>query len=120
MISSKSTTVRLRHPLFRTTLFLHRVPKYLRFVYTDTATCARKWDALDQLDDEPNDGEHLLAAILANRSAMHVSYTEKGRRRGEWWKTADYELVSPQPDEATMRDRDRWRDWCQQQVKEPA
>jgi hypothetical protein len=121
-VAIRSISVRLRDPEidFDVRLCLSRAPTFLRFVYTEDLLGQRKWDALDQLEDEPNEGEKLIAGVLAHRGSMHVSYTEKGRRKGDWWATADYDVVTPQPDEATMRDRDRWREWCMQQPKDPA
>lgn len=114
MIDS-TNSVRLRHPQFRTTLFLGRTPRFLRF--TRTGEGDHLWDALDQLEDEPHEGERLIAGVLVHRGAMHVSYAEKGRRKGTWWRTAEYEIVSPQPEQETMLHRDRWREWCLQQPK---
>lgn len=109
-------TVRLRSALFRGSLHLARTPKFLRFTCSGLALCSRNWDALDQLDDEAQDGETLVAGVLAHRGSVHVDRTVKGRRVGEWWPTAEYEQVSPQPDQATMRDGAKWRQWCEQQV----
>lgn len=110
-----NTVVFLTHQLFRTALSLKRTPKYLRFACKGLASCSRNWDALDQLDDEPEAGEQLIAARLKDRGTMHLDRVVKGRRVGEWHDTATYEPVEPQPGQEVMRDREQWRAWCEQQ-----
>lgn len=91
------------------TLELKRAPKFLRFVWD---VKANKWDALDQLDDEPRPGETVFAARLADTGSLHVDGYRNGRRCGWWYATATYELVEPQPDPATLRDREAWQKWA--------
>lgn len=104
--------VRLNHPLFRGILSLRRVPKFLRFTCTGIASCARNWDALDQLDDEPELHEQLLAGVFKSSGKMHIDRTVGGRRVGEWRTTVEYDVVDPQPLAALMRDRQQWQEWC--------
>lgn len=111
-----TTEVFFRHPLFRGSLSLKRTPKFLRFACAGIATCSRNWDALDQLDDEPREGETLMAGVLVDQSSVHLDRVVKGRRVGEWHSTATYELIEPQPDAATMRDNEKWRAWCMGKV----
>jgi hypothetical protein len=99
---------------------LRRVPTYLRFV------CRRKdpgfydgWDALDQLDDQPEDGELVLVARLVHRGCIHLDKTVNGRRVGEWRRTAEYRLMDPQPKEQLLRDTARWRMWVINQPGDP-
>lgn len=113
MITVQPTHVHLRYALFRGRgpLMLQRVPKYLRFTCKDVGGSDRQWDALDQIYDEPEDGEYLFAAKLADRGRMHVDRVVKGRRVGEWYSTADYELIDPQPAQEIMRNVHCWREW---------
>jgi hypothetical protein len=119
-VATRSISVRLCDPEidFDVVLCLARAPRFLRFVYSEDLLGERKWDALDQLDDEPNAGERVIAGVIQRRGRMHVSYTEKGRRRGDLWLTADYQTLDPQPDQAILLDRDRWQAWCLEQPKE--
>lgn len=93
-------------------LSLQRTPKYLRFTLSGTAACSRNWDALDKLDDEPQPCEHIVAARLKHVGRVHIDLVRKGRRVGEWRKTAVYELVDEQPSEETMRSTEAWQSWC--------
>ncbi len=112
------TSVRLTHPLFRGSLSLNRIPKYLRFTCRGIASCSRNWDALDQLDDVPESGEFLIAGILTDRGLMHLDRVVNGRRVGDWIETATYSPIEPQPDQETMRDGNRWRAWCESQEQQ--
>ena len=87
---SDTTMVRLDHPLFRGSLSLHRIPKYLRFTYAGDgiAACSKPWDALDQPDDVPRTDEMLIAAVLKDRGTMHLDRTVNGRRVGTWGDAA--------------------------------
>lgn len=111
-MSEKLTMVRLNFPLFRGSLSLRRVPKYLRFTCRGIGSCSRQWDALDQLDDEPEPGEKLFAAVLASQSSVHLDRTVRGRRVGEWIPTASYDLVPNPPAQEILRDRAQWQQWC--------
>ena len=109
---SKHTYVSLNYPLCCKQLLVERVPKYLRFVCKGIATCSRNWDALDQPDDTPEEGEFIIAAVLRDRGSLHIDKRVNGRRVGEWHATASYEPILPQPDQSLLRDNDKWRDWC--------
>lgn len=92
------------------TLFFNRAPLYLRLAHDPKAG---NWDSLDLLEDEPAAGEELTAWRRASCARMHVLAVDgKGRRKGRWLQTGRYEFVLPQPDDATMRDREAWRAWC--------
>ena len=83
-------------------LMLHRAPTYLRVVRSREGD----WDALDQLDDVPQADEQIAVyALEGEAGGMHV------RARGgcEWYTTAEYRAVDPQPEDATVRDTDAWR-----------
>ncbi|HEY1066899.1 MAG TPA: hypothetical protein VGE52_12340 [Pirellulales bacterium] len=91
-------------------LELARAPLYLRFV----RTAKGKWDALDQLDDEPAKGESIVAAKRGGEiGRLHMLFSRKrGGRRGAWYQTAEYRPVAMQPADDVMRDRAKWRAWC--------
>lgn len=107
------TTVFFSHPLCRTSLLLARTPRFLRFACTDVGG-DRKWDALDQLDDEAADGEYLFAAEYESAGCVHIDGMRDGKRFGEWRRTVTYDPVGPQPPQDVMRDNAKWRAWCEQ------
>lgn len=109
---TEKTSVRLRHPLFRTSLRLSRVPRYLRFTVRGWASCARHWDALDQPDDQPEPEEQVIAAQLVHRGTVHIDGVKNGRRFGKWLPTAEYAPLQEQPNDDTLRDANEWREWC--------
>lgn len=88
-------------------LQLARVPLFLRFT-----VIGKTWDALDQVDDQPNPGEELIAAKLSGRGTVHIDRTVKGKRVGEWIPTADYDPCEEQPSQDVMRSTVLWREWC--------
>lgn len=110
-------SVFLQHGRSRGPLTLKRTPTYLRFVMRGV-----NWDsldALDQLDDSPADDERILAAVLRDKSMVHLDGTTQGGRRTAWWiPTYTYVLVQPQPPDDTMRDTHKWRAWCWRQSKQ--
>jgi hypothetical protein len=104
--------VRLKHPQFKGPLRLARTPRFLRFTLADG-----KWDALDQLDDEPGETEVVMAAELKQRGSILVDGTRKGRRCGWTEHTADYELVPSPPTQEVLRSTERWRAWCEAEAR---
>ncbi|HEY1187150.1 MAG TPA: hypothetical protein VGE74_05800 [Gemmata sp.] len=100
-------------------LSLRRAPLFLRVV----RDAAGKFDALDQLADEPAVDESLTAYVLAGEpSVMFLDWTEKGKRRGGRFVSASYRHVPDQPPDWVMRDQGAWRAWCagaQQRQKNP-
>ncbi len=104
-------------------LELKRAPTFLRAVVAvappgeRTKAAVPVWDALDQLDDSPRDGEVCHAyRKVADDGWMHIDYRdEKGRRRGVTLRNATYALVEHQPDQDVMRDNEKWREWCFQE-----
>ena len=103
------TIVRLRNcgPWVRP-LNLERTPIYLRFVLrgTDPAT----FDALDQLDDQAQPGETIIATKMDGRPGfMVVCSRGKGCRREQY---ADYEIVECRLTQEQLADNDAWGVWC--------
>lgn len=94
-------------------LSLARHPHFLR------VTCEEdNFDALDKLDDESRPSERLMVYVfVAVTGTAHISYRdENGRRRGRSEKMVEYRLYEVQPDDATMRDTDRWRAWARAEL----
>lgn len=91
-------------------LMLKRAPLFLRVV-----EAAGKFDALDQLSDEPESGERLFAYRQVGEPGM--VHLNRGRGHGGFYTIATYTLVAPQPDDATMRDTAAWQAWCKRQVE---
>lgn len=91
------------------TIRLRRAPIYLRITFD-----GEMWDGLDQLDDTPRANEKVFAYIkVADHGNVHVCGQDpKTRKRwGGWYHHAEYRVIAPQPDDATMRDNERWREW---------
>ena len=97
-------------------LDLKRTPKYLRFVFngSDWGTL----DALDQLDDTPRPGEHMIAAVIGESSNIHVDGMKNGRRCGWNVKIIDYDMIAVQPSQELMRDIAKWQAWCVEQEQQ--
>lgn len=110
-MASHLTMVRLDCPAFGAPLQLARVPKYLRFVAKRGCGGRYEWDALDQLDDVPEADEEIVAAVLAHFGSVHLDRVVKGKRVGEWHRTADYEYCDEQPPDEVLRSTERWREW---------
>jgi hypothetical protein len=46
------------------------------------------------------------------RGTVHIDRRVNGRHIGEWEECVEYEVVAEQPPEETLRDRQKWVDWC--------
>jgi len=90
-------------------LMLRRCARFLRVVEANG-----KWDALDQLHDEPRPEETLYAyEIVGEPGMMHLN---AGRGRGGCYPIATYRLVANQPTDADMRTTEAWHAWCVKRV----
>jgi hypothetical protein len=92
-------------------LMLKRTPVYLRVTQDRSLG---KIDALDQTEDEPNKDESLFAYKLTKKEGgafLDARDPKTGKRTGGYYPSASYTLIDPQPDEAVMRDSQRWEDW---------
>ena len=91
------------------TLWLRRCPVFLRVVSNGLG----EWDALDQIPDKPKPCETIYAyRRLGNSGSMHLRVGGRNRAAGGMYRTGIYELVAPQPSEATLRDNKQWQQWC--------
>lgn len=100
------------------TLALRRGPLFLRVVLAPRGK--DRWDALDQLNDAPNAGEKLYAYRRQGKAAsMHLRCTGRGGKAASgYYAVAEYRFVEPQPDNATMRDTEKWRTWATEKQRE--
>lgn len=89
------------------TLLLKRAPLFLRAVQTASG----EWDALDQLDDEPQAGEHIYVYQRSGPPLRaHINF---GRRGCGFFEGGEYRLAAAQPPDDVLRDRVSWRAWAQ-------
>lgn len=94
-------------PAIGVTLNLERQPLFLRVV-RDIETGAI--DALDQLDDEPKATEE----VFVYRRTYHSSgiACSRGKNGGcRRFSLSHYSLFVEQPEQAVMRDTEKWRGW---------
>ena len=97
-------------PAANVILNLRRSPLFLRVVQN---RISKEWDALDQLDDIPKPTETIVAyRLLSNDGCMHLLIRGKYKKAGGWYPVSSYGVVEQQPDDATMRDTEKWRAWC--------
>jgi hypothetical protein len=102
-------TVFLDGPAKDVKLMLRRAPHFLRAVQTPRG----EWDALDQLDDTPRDGETVVVYVMVGEPTwMHVRAT---RGSGGTYRGGSYRLVEPQPSADILRDRAQWQAWARAQ-----
>jgi len=80
-----------------------------------------KFDALDELDDAPEDNERIIVYRRMEKPLpIHVLHSGG---RGQWLKLARYRLSPAQPAEFQARDQESWQQWCREQtgaVSEPS
>ena len=86
---------------------LHRAPLFLRVVVD------HEWDALDQLEDTPKEGEILYAYKRKGEAVRaFIDFSGKSRKASGLYAVADYEFYQPQPSQAEMRLYETWAEWC--------
>lgn len=93
-------------PAHGVTLTFKRHPPFLRVV----CDRAGKFDVLDQLADTPGADETIHAYILAEKPKA-MGMIDSKDYSGPFGR-ASYRFIEEQPDDAAMRDTQRWRDWC--------
>jgi hypothetical protein len=92
-------------------LLLHRAPRFLRVTFRPEDDYL---DALDRLDDKPNDDEQLVVYRLVGEvgvAMMTVVDPHTRKRQGLTVRTVNYQIFGIQPDEPTMRCTAAWRKW---------
>jgi len=97
-------------------LMLKRAPLFLRVTLH---TLKQEWNALDQLADKPEPGEAIFVyRRVGEPSYAMIDWTEGRRRVGGKFAAATYAYVAQQPDDATLRNTEKWQAWCVSQVKQ--
>ena len=103
------------------TLMIRRTPIFLRVVEQVKGRLklgGTKWDALDQLEDEPRWNEVVHVYRLVKRGGHVCIRQAKG---GGCFQICEYAYLEPQPPADVLRFNSRWRDWCMAESrKEPA
>lgn len=91
-------------------LMLRRAPLFLR-----VTSLHDHWDALDQPKDTPALEETLYAyQRVGTAGNCHLRFGGTDRHLSGFYVMANYRLVSDQPTDAQMRDKESWRSWCYQ------
>lgn len=99
-------------------LQLKRAPVFLRVVIKGDTV-----DALDQVDDKPEPDETIHVYMRDGQAGfVHLDGRDAktGKRWGKTFATAEYKLYDVQPDDATLRDRAKWQEWCAAEWKKHA
>lgn len=94
-------------------LFLRRAPVLLRVTRSPTG----KWDALDQLDDEPRPREKIFVyRRVSEPTRYHMKMCP--RSGSGFYMNAEYKLFAEQPADEIMRETVAWRKWCEEKKAE--
>lgn len=91
-------------------LLLRRAPAYLRVT---RHPLTGEFDGLDQPEDEPLAHEELTVYVLTMRPGS-ISVRGKGGAGGRY-AVANYVLHPDPPPDATARENESWRAWCEAQ-----
>lgn len=105
------TTRFIDGPAKGTILELERMPVFLRAVH-DSQTW--KWDALDQLSDEPSSTETIFVYRLDGDVSRGFSC---GRGGCLQFFHADYKLYAVQPPQKELRSAEFWEQWTHQEYE---
>jgi hypothetical protein len=101
-------------PAFGQTLLLRRAPFFLRVTFSPE----RKWDALDQLKDQPEPEETITVYRKVRESGwVHLCGRGRGAVSGRF-VIAVYRLHGEQPADETARSIREWRKWCEAQAEQ--
>ena len=91
-------------------LSLKRAPVFLRVTYDVTT---RKWDALDQLEDNAKVSEQVFAYVMTGPpGSIHIHATGG---RGGFYPVAEYQLCPQQPTHFQLRSNTAWGEWANSQ-----
>lgn len=95
------------------TLKLRRSPLFLRVV-TDPRHDNRI-DALDQIDDKPEEFENLTAYVRVGKvGGIFMDFGGKDKHKSGRYAYATYVVIpdDDQPEDHVMRDNFKWQAWC--------
>jgi hypothetical protein len=92
-------------------LMLRRSPYFLRVTYD-----GKDYDALDQLEDVAKPEETIYVYRITELPGHCHIRAAKGA--GGFYSMGKYEFVSPQPDDANVRDNEAWRKWVSEQTED--
>lgn len=99
-------------PAHAVKLMLRRAPKFIR-----VTEHAGEFDALYQLSDEPQPSESLFAyERIGAPMSYHIRLSGKAKAGSGFYQDAEYAYITKQPDDATMRERERWQQWCRERA----
>ncbi len=90
-------------------LTLARAPFFLRVV-RENGVVLKRWDALDQLDDEPKPEELIYVYRLADKPIRGMIDGKKYRGP---FLAASYRFHETQPTDAEARTNAAWREWTE-------
>lgn len=96
-------------PLAGKSLLLRRAPVFLR-----VTQAGENVDGLDQLDDAPRAEESIH--VYRRRGSAGVCHIHRRGGGSGFYAAGNYFHHHTQPDDATARDADAWRDWCLEQA----
>lgn len=89
-------------------LMLKRAPVLLRVTHH---VMSGKWDALDQLDDQPDPDERIYVYRVAGPvSHCHIRCAEPAP--SGWFVMGEYRVLPDQPEDRHTRATEDWRAWC--------
>jgi hypothetical protein len=97
-------------------LDLRRAPQLLRVVQSPAG-----WDALDALDDSPQEDERITVYRLdvSTLGRYHLLIRGRGRRGSGWRMRADYWVLAQQPPDSDVRTTEAWREWAYSHAETP-
>lgn len=93
------------------TLMIRRAPVFLRLTFD-----GKKWDALDQLDDEPLQNETLHVYRITDMPG-HIHLNTGRKPGGGFFPLANYRFYQPQPMDEQVRTFAAWKSWCESQPR---
>jgi len=98
-------------PAAGVTLMLKRAPLMLRVT---RQVIARTWDALDQLEDEPDADEEIhLYRLDSPVGSCHINCGRgRGKRASGWYPIAEYRHWPEAIADEHLRTNEAWRRWC--------
>lgn len=94
------------------TLQLRRMPILLR-VTRKPSRCKAEWDALDQLEDQPDPAEEIFVYRRRDdlpQSKYHL--LRSPRKLSGWYWSGTYSLFLPQPADDQVRTTAAWQEWA--------